>query len=123
MKIKPLSDQVFIQRVYLTEQKTASGIIIVQEDEDQQVRDTIFGRVIAVGPGKQVDGTGPINHGINVGDIVVYVDNQGIKFKYLTDYLDVMPASMIRAVVEGVEVTDNDNSTQYGKVSNIQELG
>ena len=123
MKIRPLSDQIFCERVYVTEQKTKSGLILVTEEETDDLRDTVYGRVVAVGPGKQVDGTGPINHGIKEGDIVIYVENAVLKYKYLTQVLDMMPASFIRAIIEDVEVTTEEIKTNYGKVSNIQELG
>lgn len=63
-KIRPLLDRVLIKRI-AQEEKTASGIIIPDVAKEK----THTGKVVAVGPGKLVDGKAiPMN--VKVGDVV-----------------------------------------------------
>lgn len=70
LKVKALHDKVIIKRIDL-QQVSKGGIILGQEVEKE--RDTEFGKVVAVGPGKQVDGTGIIPTTSKVGDIVSFM--------------------------------------------------
>ena len=63
-KIRPLHDRVLIKRI-AQEEKTASGIIIPDVAKEK----THTGKVVAVGPGRLVDGkTVPMS--VKVGDVV-----------------------------------------------------
>ena len=63
-KIRPLLDRVLVQRIE-QQKKTESGIIIPDAAKEK----THTGKVLAIGPGKLVDGkTIPMN--VKVGDLV-----------------------------------------------------
>lgn len=76
--ITPLRDKVVLQEIkHEGETKTASGIII--PDKSDQDRDTKRGLVVAVGPGKFIDGKRePVN--LKVGQTVIYTWGDDIKF-------------------------------------------
>lgn len=69
MNIKLLGDRLLIEQVE-EEQKTASGIIIKKEITD--IDDILVGKVVAVGPGKTVQGEGLVPVAVKVEDKVMF---------------------------------------------------
>ena len=76
MKIKPLGDRIVIKR-FEAQEKTAGGIVLPDSARDKPQK----GKVLAVGPGKQVkDGTRrPLQ--VKVGDTVLFTNWAGDEFK------------------------------------------
>ena len=77
--IKPLSDRVLVQRMD-EEQRSAGGIVIPDTaTKDKSTR----GEVLAVGPGKQVDGQiVPLT--VSVGDKILFGQYSGTDIKVNT---------------------------------------
>lgn len=66
--LKPLHDQVILEKLESEkETKTSSGIILTNDKDDRQV----IAKVLAVGPGKLEDGV-RVASSLNVGDQVVF---------------------------------------------------
>lgn len=84
--MKPLHDRIIAIKI-TPEQKTATGLILVQTDADQN-RDTMYAKVISVGSGKQIDSQGKIPMEVNAGDIIVCNERIPLKFPHKgIDYL------------------------------------
>lgn len=81
MDWKPLADRVIVKKIKPPE-KTASGIIMVEDLSTESLRD---GEVVAVGAGKWSDGK-RIPVAVEVGDIVGYSKHFGTDLPD-TDYL------------------------------------
>jgi chaperonin GroES len=75
MKIRPLQDRVIVKRV-AEEEKTKGGIIIPDSAKEKPVE----GKVIAVGPGKVVDGK-LREVDVKKGDIVLFGKYGGTEVK------------------------------------------
>lgn len=76
--LEPYSDRIILKQVKI-EQKTASGIIIA---EQQDAVENYHGEVIAVGEGKRLDSGEAIPVKSNVGDIVAFNPRVGIPIKH-----------------------------------------
>jgi chaperonin GroES len=76
MNIKPLGDRLVIQR-FEPEEKSAGGILLPDTARQKPQK----GKVLAVGPGKQLkDGTRkPLQ--VKVGDVVLFTNWAGDEFK------------------------------------------
>ncbi len=68
MKIKPLSDYILIEPLK-EEEKTKSGIILPETADKEQPQE---GKVVAVGPGKQVKSGSRLPMEVKVGDRVLF---------------------------------------------------
>ncbi|MDD4730856.1 MAG: co-chaperone GroES [Desulfovibrio sp.] len=90
MNLKPLHDNVLIQREE-SEERTASGIIIPDAAQERPQR----GTVLAVGPGK---GETPMN--VQKGDSVLFGKYAGTEFKVDGQELVIMRQDDIVAIVE-----------------------
>ncbi len=92
--LKPLHDHVVLKPIKL-EQKTKSGIILKADDQDDQP----IGEVVAVGPGRYVDGDYQPMH-VKEGDKVLYREYSASKIKLDgTEYL-LIKESDIYAIVK-----------------------
>lgn len=94
MAIEMLHDKLLIKRIEV-EQKSEGGIILGQEVEEE--RETVFGRVLEVGPGKQVDGTGIIPTRCQRGDIVSFSARMPRRIVYKGEELHIIRESEIDA--------------------------
>ncbi len=92
--IKPLHDYVVLEKVK-EEERTKSGIILTEKPKDEPSR----GVVVAVGPGRTVDGT-LVPVGLESGDKVIYKKYSGTEITFeKKDYL-LISAEDILAVIE-----------------------
>ena len=94
MKIKPLFDRIVIEPLD-AEEKTKSGIVLLAKDQEKPQ----IARVIAVGPGGNVDGK-DVSMVLNVGDKVLYSKYAGSEYKIDDKNFTVMRQSDVLAVVE-----------------------
>jgi len=72
MKFHPLDDRLLIEPLE-AEDKTAGGIILPDAAKEKPTQ----GRVVAVGPGKQLDDGSRAPMAVAVGDVVVYNEYGG----------------------------------------------
>lgn len=93
MNLRPLSDRVVLKQLE-AEEKTASGIVLPGQKEKPQ--EAI---VMAVGPGKEVDGK-LVKMDVQVGDKVVYSQYAGTEIKMGDEEYVIVPQSEILAIVE-----------------------
>ena len=94
MKIRPLHDRVVIRRME-AETTSSGGIVIPDTSKDKPIR----GEVIAVGPGKPVDGkTLPVD--VKPGDEVLFGKYAGTEVTVEGEELVVMREDDIMGVVE-----------------------
>ena len=94
MKIRPLFDRIVVEPVE-AEEKTKSGIVLLAKDQEKPQ----MARVIAVGPGGNVDGKDVVME-VKVGDKVLYSKYAGSEFKVNDKTFTVMRQSDVLAVVE-----------------------
>ena len=94
MTIRPLFDRIVIEPVD-TEEKTKSGIVLLAKDQEKPQ----MARVIAVGPGGNVDGKEVVMQ-LKVGDKVLYSKYAGSEFKIDGKEVTIMRQSDVLAVVE-----------------------
>ena len=94
MKIRPLFDRIVIEPVD-TEEKTKSGIVLLAKDQEKPQ----MAKVIAVGPGGNVDGKEVIME-VKVGDKVLYSKYAGSEFKIDGKEVTIMRQSDVLAVIE-----------------------
>lgn len=93
--LQPLHDHVVLE-VIKQETKTKSGIILSDKDSDA----TTTGKVLAVGPGKHVDGKLQPMH-VAVGDRVLYREYSATKVKLDgSEYLLVKESDLLAIVKE-----------------------
>lgn len=67
MAVKPLEDRVLVKPIE-AESKTASGIFLPESAKEKPMQ----GKVVATGPGKQLDNGGRAQMSVKKGDTVVY---------------------------------------------------
>ncbi len=75
MKITPLFDRVLVTKIK-KEHTTRSGIVLCDED-DREIAS--LGTVVAVGPGKNIDGKN-VNMEIKVGQTILFEEHVTAKF-------------------------------------------
>ena len=94
MSLEPLGDRVIVSAIEI-DQVTASGIVLPDTAQEKPQR----GKVVAVGPGRYVDGTRqPLD--VEVGDEVLYSKYGGTEIKYDgVEYL-VLSARDVLAIVK-----------------------
>jgi chaperonin GroES len=79
MNIEPLQNNVIIKAFEKKEKVTKSGLILVQDSDNQKVEQ---GEVVAVGPGKMNDQTGNrFEMSVKVGNMVLF---EGEKYNLKT---------------------------------------
>jgi chaperonin GroES len=76
MKIKPLQDRVIVERLE-EEEKTAGGIIIPDSAKEKPQQ----GKVVAVGPGKVLEGGTKLDMTVKEGDKVLFGKYAGSEVK------------------------------------------
>ena len=94
MNIKPLSDRVLIKRLE-AEETTKSGIVLAGAAKEKPQE----AEVIAVGPGKVVDGK-EIKMEVIVGDIVLFSKYSGTEIKYDGNEYTILKQDELLAIVE-----------------------
>ena len=94
MKIRPLFDRIVVEPVE-AEEKTKSGIVLLAKDQEKPQ----MARVIAVGPGGNVDGKDVVME-VKVGDKVLCSKYAGSEFKIDGKDVTIMRQSDVLAVIE-----------------------
>ena len=94
MKIKPLFDRIVIEQIE-GEEKTKSGIVLLAKDQEKPV----MAKVIAVGPGGQVDGV-EVKMIIKKGDLILYSKYAGSDFKIDGKDVTILKQNDVLAIVE-----------------------
>ena len=94
MKLKPLGDKVVLQH-QKAEEKTQSGIIL-PDSAKEKPQEAV---VIAVGPGKEVDGK-MTQMKVKEGDKVIYSKYSGTEIKVEEEEYVIVSQSDIIAIVE-----------------------
>lgn len=94
MKLVPLGDRVILKQ-FEAEETTASGIVLPGQSKEKPQQAT----VIAVGPGKEVDGKlQPM--AVKEGDVVIYSKYSGSEVKFGDEEFIVIGQDNILAIVE-----------------------
>jgi chaperonin GroES len=94
MKIKPLQDRVIVERVE-EEEKTSGGIIIPDSAKEKPQQ----GKVIAVGPGKVLEGGTKLDMTVKEGDKVLFGKYAGSEVKIDGQELLIMREDDILGIV------------------------
>lgn len=94
MTIKPLFDKIVIEAVENND-KTASGIVLPGTAQEKPQ----MARVIAVGPGGNIDGKEVVMQ-IKVGDIILYNKYAGSDFKLENKEVSILRQADVLAIVE-----------------------
>ncbi len=92
MKIRPLFDRIVIEPID-SEEKTKSGIVLLAKDQEKPQ----MAKVVAVGPGGNVDGKDVV---MELGDKGLYSKYAGSEFKIDGKDVTIMRQSDVLAVVE-----------------------
>jgi chaperonin GroES len=97
MKLKPLGDRIIVRREP-SEEKTAGGIVLPGSAKNKPQR----GKVLAVGPGKQLKDGSPRSLQVKEGDTVLFTTWAGDEFKEqrTKDEVLVMREEDVLAVLE-----------------------
>jgi len=95
MKIKPLQDRVIVQRVE-EEEKTAGGLIIPDTAKEKPQQ----GKVLAVGPGKVLEGGTRLDMTVKEGDMVLFGKYAGSEVKIDGDDVLIMREDDILGIIE-----------------------
>jgi chaperonin GroES len=94
MKIKPLQDRVIVKRLE-EETKTAGGIIIPDTAKEKPQQ----GKVVAVGPGKVLEGGTRVELTVKEGDLVLFGKYAGSDVKLDGEELLIMREDDILGIV------------------------
>ncbi len=95
MKIKPLQDRVIVQRVE-EEEKTAGGLIIPDTAKEKPQQ----GKVLAVGPGKVLEGGTRLDMTVKAGDMVLFGKYAGSEVKIDGEDVLIMREDDILGIIE-----------------------
>jgi len=95
MALKPLDDRVVVKPAD-SEETTAGGIVLPDNAKEKQQR----GKVLAVGPGKLLDGGERAALSVKVGDEVIFGKYAGNDLKLDGDEVKIMRESDLLAKVE-----------------------
>jgi chaperonin GroES len=94
MQIKPLQDRVIVKRLE-EEEKTAGGIIIPDTAKEKPQQ----GKVLAVGPGKVLEGGTRVDLTVKEGDVVLFGKYAGSEVKIGGEELLIMREDDILGIV------------------------
>lgn len=95
MKVKPLNNRVFVERIF-EDERTKSGLFIPEQAKERPMR----GTVIAVGEGKPLD-DGTIRPArVKVGDTVLFGKYAGSEIKVLGKDCLILIEDDLFAIVE-----------------------
>ncbi len=95
MNIKPLQDRVIVQRIE-EEEKTAGGIIIPDTAKEKPQQ----GKVLAVGPGKVLEGGTRVEMTVKKGDLVLFGKYAGSEVKIDGEEYLIMREDDILGIIE-----------------------
>ncbi|MFH1058154.1 MAG: co-chaperone GroES [Pseudomonadota bacterium] len=94
MKIKPLQDRVIVKRIE-EEQKTSGGIIIPDSAKEKPQQ----GKILAVGPGKVLEGGTRVDMTVKTGDLVLFGKYAGSEVKIDGDEVLIMREDDILGII------------------------
>lgn len=94
MKITPLFDKIVVEPIKAAE-KTESGIVLPGSAQDKPQ----LAKIIAVGPGGDIDGTKVTMH-VKVGDTILFSKYAGSDFKLENKEVTILRQSDVLAIVE-----------------------
>jgi chaperonin GroES len=94
MKIKPLQDRVIVKRME-EDNKTAGGIIIPDSAKEKPQQ----GKVLAVGPGKVLEGGTRVDMTVKVDDLVLFGKYSGSEVKIDGDEVLIMREDDILGII------------------------
>ena len=94
MNIKPLQDRVIVKRLE-EEEKTAGGIIIPDSAKEKPQQ----GKILAVGPGKVLEGGTRVEMTVKKGDVVLFGKYAGSEVKIDGDEVLIMREDDILGIV------------------------
>ena len=95
MKLKPLSDRVIVTPL-AAEDKTAGGVILPETAKEKPTK----GKVVATGPGKQLEDGKRVALGVKPGDVVWYGKYSGTEVKVAGEELKILREEDILGVEE-----------------------
>ena len=95
MKIKPLQDRVIVKRME-EEQKTSGGIIIPDSAKEKPQQ----GKILAVGPGKVLEGGTRVDMTMKEGDLVLFGKYAGSEVKIDGDEVLIMREDDILGIIK-----------------------
>lgn len=95
MKIKPLQDRVIVKRIE-EEEKTAGGIIIPDSAKEKPQQ----GKILAVGPGKVLEGGTRVDMTVKKGDVVLFGKYSGSEVKIDGDEVLIMREDDILGIIQ-----------------------
>ena len=95
MKIKPLQDRVIVKRIE-EENKTAGGIIIPDSAKEKPQQ----GKILAVGPGKVLEGGTRLDMTVKAGDLVLFGKYAGSEVKIDGEEVLIMREDDILGILE-----------------------
>lgn len=95
MMIKPLQDRVILKRVD-EEEKTASGLYIPDSAKEKPQQ----GEILAVGPGKILEGGTKLDMTVKEGDLVLFGKYSGSEVKLDGEEVLIMREDDILGVIE-----------------------
>ncbi len=95
MKIMPLQDRVIVKRLE-EDTKTAGGIIIPDTAKEKPQQ----GKVVAVGPGKVLEGGTRVDLTVKAGDVVLFGKYSGSEVKLDGEELLIMREDDILGIIK-----------------------
>ncbi|MGD8564666.1 MAG: co-chaperone GroES [Desulfarculaceae bacterium] len=95
MKIQPLQDRVIVQRIE-EEEKTSGGIIIPDTAKEKPQQ----GKIMAVGPGKVLEGGTRVDMTVKKGDLVLFGKYAGSEVTLDGDELLIMREDDILGIIK-----------------------
>jgi len=114
MKLKPKSDRILAKKIVI-EEKIQGGLVLLsgQEAVEGQL-EFLIARVIAVGDGKVIDGSGKVlPMDVKEGEIILYNPRQAISFMFDgEEYLTLRASECPYEIIETDNVTFKDVKAQ-----------
>lgn len=95
MNIKPLQDRVIVKRI--EEEEVTSGGIIIPDSAKEKPQQ---GKVLAVGPGKVLEGGTRVDMTVKAGDLILFGKYAGSEVKMDGDELLIMREDDILGIIE-----------------------
>ncbi len=114
-KNEVLHDRIVVKRIDL-EVTTGSGIILGEMERD---RDTGYGKVVGVGPGKQVDSGGIIPTRVKVGDIICFNERVPVKISFKGEHYHTLRESDAILIVRDEDVAEKPYLTEGKEYENM----
>lgn len=121
MNLQALSDRVILKKVGI-EVRTKSGLFL-SAGETEENRDIVFGRVLFVGPGKQLDNTGPIPMTVQVGNLVTFNERIPLRQHYKGEYIYILRESDILYICNDTDIIETDYQAMGTVQKEVKFLG